>query len=141
MHKGRDMKKFISLPPSNKWNRLLAGMSLAELLLVVAIIGILATVAVPSFKQQIRESRRGDGITQLLRLKLQQEAYRTKHPQYAKTSELNLPVSEYFDFSAQKISATTYELIAKAKGDQKQDKTCVEMRINQSMKKYPKECF
>lgn len=141
MHKGRVMQKLPTQPHKATTAFKTVGMSLAELMLVVAIIGILATVVFPSFKQQIRESRRGDGITQLLRLKLQQEAFRTMNPKYATTKELSLPPSEHFTFSVDKVSATTYILLATAKGDQKNDKICSELSINQSMRKKPLECF
>lgn len=117
------------------------GMTLIELMLVVAIIGLLATLIFPSFQSQIQSSRRGDGITQLLRLKLQQEAFRTKNISYALAKQLSLPQSDYYTFSVTNISATTYELVATAKGSQVADKLCKTFSINQSMQKKPTTCF
>jgi type IV pilus assembly protein PilE len=44
-----------------------AGFTLVELLIAVAIVGILAAVALPSFQEQIRRSQRAEGKTALLR--------------------------------------------------------------------------
>lgn len=117
------------------------GMTLIELMLVVAIIGLLATLIFPSFHTQIQNSRRGDGITQLLRLKLQQEAFRTKNISYALTKQLSLPQSDFYTFSVTNVSATTYELVATAKGSQVADKLCKTISINQSQQKKPVTCF
>lgn len=43
----------------------LQGFSLIELMIVVAIVGIIAAVAYPSFMEQVRKSRRSDGITMI----------------------------------------------------------------------------
>ncbi|WP_158967084.1 type IV pilin protein [Paraglaciecola sp. L3A3] len=117
------------------------GMTLVELLFVIVIVSLLAVLVLPSFQNQILHSRRGDAVTQLLRLKLQQEVYRTKNPSYASTSKLILPKNDYYTFAVSDESATTYTLTAKAKGNQLNDKTCKSMSINQSMQKQPLACF
>jgi type IV pilus assembly protein PilE len=117
------------------------GMTLLELMVVVIIIGVLATLIFPSFEHQILAARRGDGITQLLRLKIQQEAFRLENNSYAKTAQLGLPVSEYYAFIVTDVSATTYTITAKAKGSQLADVECLTMQINQSLNKTPPNCF
>lgn len=117
------------------------GMTLIELMVVVIIIGVLATLIFPSFEQQILTARRGDGITQLLRLKIQQEAFRIENVRYAKTEELGLPASEYYVFVVTDVSATTYTITAKAIGSQISDKACLEIKIDQSLNKTPARCF
>tara|TARA_R110002167_G_scaffold115810_8_gene290400 strand:- start:48 stop:464 length:417 start_codon:yes stop_codon:yes gene_type:complete len=117
------------------------GMTLLELMVVVIIIGVLATLIFPSFDQQILAARRGDGITQLLRLKIQQEAFRIENSSYAETAQLGLPVSEYYAFIVTNVSATTYTITAKAKGSQLDDVKCLTMQINQSLIKTPAHCF
>ena len=117
------------------------GMSLIELLVVVAILGILAVVIVPSFQNQIIQARRGDGISNLLQLKIQQEAYRTENISYASTLQLTMPNNDYFKFSVSNETATTYTITASAIGSQKEDTNCVTMSIDQSMNKNPLQCF
>ncbi|MFT6989737.1 MAG: type IV pilus assembly protein PilE [Paraglaciecola sp.] len=117
------------------------GMTLVELMVVIVIIGILATLILPSFEQQILAARRGDGITHLLRLKIQQEAFRIENISYAKTQQLGLPTSDYYAFIVTKATATTYTITAKAKGSQLSDKKCLTMQIDQSFNKTPAHCF
>ncbi|MEP0356586.1 MAG: type IV pilin protein [Paraglaciecola sp.] len=117
------------------------GMTLLELMFVVVIIGIITTIAYPSFHSQILTSRRGDGITQLLQLKIQQEAFRLENIRYATATELTLPVSKYYKFSVSNESATEYTLTATAIDMQIDDAQCINISIDQSMLKTPKECF
>jgi type IV pilus assembly protein PilE len=117
------------------------GMTLVELMVVIAIIGILITLMYPSFQHQIMASRRSDGATQLLRLKLQQEAYRLENTLYASTAQLAMPSSEYYVFSVSSESASTYTLTAKAISSQKADNKCLSIHIDQSMNKTPSSCF
>ena len=117
------------------------GMTLIELMVVVIIIGLLATLIFPTFKQHILAARRGDGVTQLLRLKIQQEAFRIENISYAKTPQLGLPTSKYFTYVVTDVSATTYTITANAKGSQMADQKCLVMQIDQSLNKTPAYCF
>ena len=51
------------------------GFTLVELMIAVAIVGILAAVAYPAYLQYIRKSRRADAKTALLDLAARQERY------------------------------------------------------------------
>lgn len=117
------------------------GVTLIELMVVVIITGVLATLIIPSFEKQILTSRRGDGISHLLRLKIQQEAFRIENTSYAKTEELSLTTSKYYTFVVNNVSATTYTITAKALGSQMSDKTCLTIQIDQSLNKTPAHCF
>ena len=117
------------------------GMTLIELMVVVVIMGVLVTLTLPSFSHQILAARRSDGVTYLLRLKLQQEAFRIENISYAKTAQLSLPSSKYYIFTVTDVSATTFTITAKAKGSQTADKKCLAMEIDQSLSKTPFYCF
>ena len=59
------------------------GFTLIELMIVVAVVGVLALVAVPAYQDTVRKSRRADAISALTRLQLLQERYRGEKVQYA----------------------------------------------------------
>jgi type IV pilus assembly protein PilE len=117
------------------------GMTLIELMVTVAIIGIIASIALPSFQDQIVSSRRGDGMTQLLQLQMQQESFRLENNSYATTAQLALPTNDYFTYTASNISATAYTLTATAKSSQTSDSNCTTLTLDQSMNKTPVACW
>ena len=55
------------------------GMTLLELLIVIAIVGILAAVALPSFNDQVVKARRADARNSLFRLANQTGAILCQH--------------------------------------------------------------
>lgn len=61
------------------------GLTLVELMIVVAIIGIIAAIAYPSYQDYVRESRRADGHAALTRLASQQERFFSNRNTYTTT--------------------------------------------------------
>jgi type IV pilus assembly protein PilE len=134
------------------------GFTLIELMVVVAIIGILAAIAVPAFNDQIRKSRRSDAITALQSWQLRFEQWRANNPSYADTSPssanypglaANRPTSSYYNFAApSNVTATTLTLSATAQGGQAADRsrgvscTTLTIQINGSaITKTPAACW
>ena len=58
------------------------GFTLIELMIVVVIIGILASIAIPSYQNHVRGSQRTDGTTALMDLRMAQERWRANNPSY-----------------------------------------------------------
>jgi len=59
------------------------GFTLIELMIAVAVVVIIATIAIPTYTSFVRKSARSDAMSVLMDLRLQQETYRLKNPSYA----------------------------------------------------------
>jgi type IV pilus assembly protein PilE len=68
--------------------RRLAGFTLIELMVVVAVVAILAAIALPSFAEQVRKSRRAEARSGMSQIQLLQERWRAERPTYATDEQL-----------------------------------------------------
>lgn len=60
-----------------------AGFTLVELCVVLAVGGVLAALAWPSFQSQLQRGRRADAVAALMRVQMAQESHRANHGLYA----------------------------------------------------------
>ena len=121
--------------------RRITGMTLTELMITVAIVGIISAVAIPSYLTHMQSSRRSDAQVSLLQLQLQQENYRLENSSYGSTSDITMPTSDYYTFTVSGASATAYTLTATAKSSQTSDTGCTTLTLDQSMTKSPSSCW
>jgi len=66
------------------------GFTLVELIITIAIIGVIATITIPSYQQYILASHRSDAKSALLKLQIEQEKWRASHIRYATLEELEI---------------------------------------------------
>lgn len=98
------------------------GFTLIEVMIAVAIIGILAAIAFPSYQDYVRKARRADAKEALLRVQLEQEKWRANNPAYS--SALTMPTTlDYYTITsaAGATAATDYSVTATATGSQVND--------------------
>jgi type IV pilus assembly protein PilE len=117
--------------------RAAAGFTLIELMIVVAVIGILAVIALPAFQDSIRKSRRADAMAGLSQLQQLQERFRGNNPAYA-SNLASLPgggVAEsperHYTLAIPEASASSYKLTATAKATSPQfaDAKCRRLQV------------
>ncbi|MEA3243489.1 MAG: type IV pilin protein [Pseudomonadota bacterium] len=108
------------------------GFTLVELMIVVAIVGILAAVAYPSYQDSVRKSRRADGKTALLQAVQLAERWFTQRNTYDMTAGTppNGPSAEGHYNLAYVGDATTFLITATPGGAQATD-PCGNLTINE----------
>lgn len=70
-------------------NRMQSGFTLIELMITVAIVGILTAVAYPAYTSSIQKGRRAQARTAILELLQQQERYMTQRNTYIEFTNAN----------------------------------------------------
>ena len=87
------------------------GFSLFELMVVVAIVAILAAIAIPSYQDSVRKSRRAESQSQLIAFAGVAELMFTQSTSYATVALTN--TSDFYSFSfTVAVTATTYTVKA-----------------------------
>jgi len=93
------------------------GFTLLELMITVAVIGILAAVAYPSYQEYVRKAKRAEGRVAILQLMQQQERYMTQYNTY-KAFTKNASDVPFKTFSGDNKSSAAFHLGARACTDQ-----------------------
>ena len=129
------------------------GFTLIEVMIVVAIVGILATVAYPSYTAHVTRSNRAEALRELVRIANLEEQYFIDHRVYTgDISELGAGSSStYYTTKSGKyklmlqsfdVNSGTFELKAEALGMQfTNDPVCKNMYITDTGKKTPEICW
>ena len=113
------------------------GFTLIELMVAVAILGILVSVALPSYQKYIVKSRRAEAMAELSKAQTTLERCYAANFTYAGTcsppASTTTPNGFYTITSTG--SATTYTFTATASGIQAADTSCFTMSIDQASQK------
>lgn len=69
------------MAPSARWRS--AGFTVVELVAVCAVVGVVASIALPSYQAQMQRARRSDAVAALTKLQAAQERMRAQHGIYS----------------------------------------------------------
>jgi type IV pilus assembly protein PilE len=100
------------------------GFTLIELMIVVAIVGILAAIAYPSYQESILKGRRAEGRTALVELMQQQERYMTQRGTYLASTDPSA-ATIFKLYAGENAASASYTLAAQACGTGISLATCV----------------
>lgn len=116
------------------------GFTLMELLIVLAIVGIITAIAVPSYRSSALKSNRAEGIETLLRVAQDQEVLYSQTNQYSTNAKplaptaasVTSPDGRYIVTVANGACGSTacFVATAAAQGAQVDDKNCLTISID-----------
>lgn len=94
-----------------------SGFTLIELMVVVAVLGIIAAIALPSYNDHVRAGRRSEAMGAVGELQMRQERWRAENTGYATQAQLGtMPTSSYYTFAV--TGGATYTITATPAGKQ-----------------------
>ncbi len=121
-------------------NSRITGFTLIELMIVVAIMGIIASIAYPSYNEYVLRAKRGDAKTALLSVQLAQEKWRANHVTYGSLANIGIastsPDSHYaiaIPEAAPPPDDTSY-LVTATPAPPHSDSSCGTFAVNQDGK-------
>lgn len=129
------------------------GFTIIELMIVLAVVVVLTSLALPSFQSVVRKSRRAEAQAALLELALRQERWRADHPMYAQTptqiggTAPQVKLGRYYRFEIADATAFTFAVRAAvvSGAGQEHDRqggiACTPLQIDQSGQRLPAACW
>ena len=126
------------------------GMTLIELMIAVAVVGILATIAYPSYQNQVRRSNRADAITALTSMaNAQERSYLANNTYTTDTTLLGFAAGTgnsqrgFYTLTVPTGNTTTFTITATAVAGRPQagDTACTLLTLNSTGIKTPATCW
>lgn len=122
-----------------------AGITLLELMIVLAVLSILAALALPSYEETMMRSRRSEAREALSDFAARQEQFFTNNKSYATTTgalgRSATTENGYYVITIPATSATTYTLTATAQAPQDQDADCPTLSLTSTGARTPVDCW
>jgi type IV pilus assembly protein PilE len=128
------------------------GITLIELMIVIVVVGILAAIAVPTYRNYLLRTQRTDARTALLKAQTAQERYLLQQNRYATDAEFDQPPpaglgqpreseNGFYQLAVLNATPTDYQLTATpiAGRSQQDDARCALFRIDQNGIKYAED--
>lgn len=125
----------------------MTGVTLVELMVVMVVIAVLMSVAVPSYRQYTLRANRTEGQSMLLQLAANQERWYLSNNTYATNGQLtqappnglgmrNTSDSGYYNLAITASNAATFTAVANAAAGQADDTDCDVIAIDAAGRRY-----
>ncbi|HEY4067669.1 MAG TPA: type IV pilin protein [Burkholderiaceae bacterium] len=111
------------------------GFTLIELLIALAIAGVFAAFAVPSFESVLQRTRRSDVLVAAVQIQSAQERLHSRLARYGSLAEIATPATTpagHYALQLRGVDQNGYELLATATGAQARDAGCRFMSVRVS---------
>lgn len=115
------------------------GMTLTEIMIVVVIMGLLATLAIPNYQKQVRASHRKDTQAEMYAEAAQQE--RTLGLTAAYEAKTFSSSNGRYSVVVTTASNNEFVITATAQGDQVNDTGCATLTLDQFGNQTPRNCW
>lgn len=122
-------------PAAPRRRRACGGFTLIEMLAVVAMTGVLTSIALPTFEGQLQRARRADVLVSMMQVQAAQERWRSNGARYGSLADIGTPArSAAGHYRLQLVSADEegYDVLATASGAQARDAGCRNMAVRVS---------
>ena len=109
------------------------GFTLIELMIGVAIVGVLSSLALPSFEGPLQRARRADVLVSMVQIQAAQERYRGNANLYGSLAEIGVAATSsagHYLLRASAAGADGYDVHATATGAQARDTACRHMKLS-----------
>ena len=109
------------------------GFSLIELLIAIAVVGIISTIAYPSYQEHVERSRRADVINNIHAYRNDLERAYTTTNNYIMARDNTVPpdLGDFYNINMV-VTGATYTLTVTPQGIQTNDEDCASLSINQA---------
>jgi type IV pilus assembly protein PilE len=111
------------------------GFTLIELMIAISIVGILTSVALPSFEGLLQRVRRTDALVSVMQVQSAQERFRSSNNSYGSLGDIGVPnvsPSKHYVLQSGANATGGYDVLAIATGTQARGAECRYMKLSTS---------